>query len=857
MAADLETIHDKQENNMRVWASGLLELGHNGNNNESFTPILFETVEETIKHLARLKENVLLYYHNLQYDGTFWLHALNGLGYTQHVKHIKKSALKAIADFADRHKNDVQAIRTFEDSMTIHGAVDVEQLQRGEYTYRVDDMGKWFSVTVRLKNGYVIELRDSLKLFPMSIASIGAQTKYKLEKRYFEVDGELLLNPSNDDLLLKGSMDYNKAHAIGAPIEKDDAIYLCKDLAILGKTLEDFILEFNNNEIQGMPLTIGQSAFSQFKRIICEQADSSISWRDDNEIMNGFFPDLSKVAIKDDEKFIVDNTFKQDISVLREIGVLDKYGKDRFGDTDNEFLYYQDARAEKCSSEDLQKMGRLVPITQDQYIRAAYKGGWCYTNPKFKGMILTTQKGPEATSSELVGLNAISTYYKGGRLIKVGHMACSMGCTLDVNSLYPFVMSSASNNKYAHGVGRFYNGDVPQWVKDNPEKYCVYYRVLCDFDLKENHFPTVQIKNNILCNQTEWLTTSKFRKLDGTLWSQYEWRKETHDTRKMLTFYETDFELFKESYNLSNFEIVDCLVFEAFDRSFFDSYIGKFAKMKIKASQEKNGFKRMMAKLFLNNLYGKMATSTASNTKTYEFTKDGSLKAHTWFANNKKAGYVAIGAAITANARCYTIRAANENYEYFAYADTDSIHCICPPEMLKGVNVDADDSGIFGLWKCENTWTQARFLGPKTYFEQDGQNDPIIKACGAPSACKQTFTLNYGKYANMSDEELYTLDVFKDLPPECQEQIKEKRLNNEPFEIADFDIGLCLAGKLIRKQLQGGCLLKASTFEIRDRGHRNVLKEMGFTCEFENTNKKDLCSNQNQTQGPIHQPKLL
>ena len=88
---------------------------------------------------------------------------------------------------------------------------------------------------------------------------------------------------------------------------------------------------------------------------------------------------------------------------------------------------------------------------------------------------------------------------------------------------------------------------------------------------------------------------------------------------------------------------------------------------------------RELAKLFLNNLYGKMASSTDSSFKYAYLDETGTICYKIVTAHNKKAGYIAIGSAITSYARNFTIRAAQMNYygpnkRGFIYADTDSIH---------------------------------------------------------------------------------------------------------------------------------------------------------------------------------------
>lgn len=72
----------------------------------------------------------------------------------------------------------------------------------------------------------------------------------------------------------------------------------------------------------------------------------------------------------------------------------------------------------------------------------------------------------------------------------------------------------------------------------------------------------------------------------------------------------TDYELLKEHYELVDFEILDGCWFYS-EIGIFDEYIEKYKKIKV----ESEGAMRELAKLFLNNLYGKMASSKDSSFK--------------------------------------------------------------------------------------------------------------------------------------------------------------------------------------------------------------------------------------------------
>ena len=162
---------------------------------------------------------------------------------------------------------------------------------------------------------------------------------------------------------------------------------------------------------------------------------------------------------------------------------------------------------------------------------------------------------------------------------------------------------------------------------------------------------------------------------------------------------------------------------------------------------ENKGAKRTEAKLFLNNLYGKLATSMISSFKYAEVAEDEALKYNVVAEMNKDPVYIACGSAITSYSRNFTIRAAQKNFygvdkHGFKYADTDSIHCDLPPSEIKGIRVSETD---FCAWKLESCWDIAKFIRQKTYVEHVTHEDlkPIdkpyynIKCAGMPSSCKE------------------------------------------------------------------------------------------------------------------------
>lgn len=413
---------------------------------------------------------------------------------------------------------------------------------------------------------------------------------------------------------------------------------------------------------------------------------------------------------------------------------------------------------------------RYTQSNVGEWIRQAYHGGWCYL-----------VKGKEN---------------------RVFHN----GTTADVNSLYPSMMSSESGNIYPTGSPTFWSGNyIPDEALDVSSYY--FIRIKTRFYLKPGYLPFIQIKNNLMYKPTEMLETSDvYCSTDGKYYSAYKAIDgNIKDTSVVLTLTMTDYKLLLEHYELVDFEIIGGCYFNGII-GLFDGYIEKYKKIKL----NNKGAKRELAKLFLNNLYGKMASNTDSSFKVAYVKEDKSIGFYTVTAHNKIPGYIPVGAAITSYARNFTIRAAQKNYHGvdkpgFIYADTDSIHCDLQPDEIIGIREHPKN---FCCWKLEANWDEAIFTRQKTYIEHIVAEDKIpvdepyynVKCAGMPDKCKHLFELSMAGY------EVKEGDEFTD---EEKDFLKTKRT------IKDFCVGLRVPGKLLPKRIRGGVLLVDTTYEMR------------------------------------------
>lgn len=386
----------------------------------------------------------------------------------------------------------------------------------------------------------------------------------------------------------------------------------------------------------------------------------------------------------------------------------------------------------------------------DEYIRRSYHGGWCYVVPEKTNQIKKN------------------------------------GVTADVNSLYPSMMSSESGNRYPVGSPTFWKGDyIPE--KALREKRYFFITIKCRFRIKKDMLPFIQIKGNGFYSSTECLRDS-WPTYKGEKRKSIEFADGTAVTDEVkLTLTQTDYKLLHDHYEVTDETILHgCYFFT--DIGIFDTYIDKYRKIK----QESKGAMRTLAKLFLNNLYGKMASSDNSSYQYPYIGEDGTVHYMLQVAHDKKAGYIAVGSAITSYARNFTIRSAQQNYygtkqRGFIYADTDSIHCDLSPEEVKGIRVHPT---AFCAWKLESSWDTAIFVRQKTYIEHVTHEDlePVekpyynVKCAGMPQVCKNKFI-----------DALLTGNAA----------------------LKDFKVGLCIDGKLLPKRIKGGIILTETTFQMR------------------------------------------
>jgi hypothetical protein len=316
----------------------------------------------------------------------------------------------------------------------------------------------------------------------------------------------------------------------------------------------------------------------------------------------------------------------------------------------------------------------ILDVSIDKTIREAYRGGFTWVNERYQGLMI------------------------------------SDGMVFDVNSLYPAMMYTC---ELPYSIPLPFNGEY-----EHDETYPLFIQhIRCEFEIKENHIPTIQIKKDLRFKQNEYLKNSGGKVVD-------------------LYVTNVDLQLMKEHYHLYDVEYLNGWKFKK-KVGIFKDYIDYWMEQKITAGKEGNKALRQLAKLMLNSLYGKFASNPDVTGKVPYLKDNGSNGFTLGEDESKDPVYTAMGVFITSYARDYTIRTAQSVYDRILYCDTDSIHIKGTdiPEAIKDI---IDDSKL-GYWNHESTFTRAKFVRQKTYIEEvDGHLD--VKCAGMPEVIKQYVT---------------------------------------------------------------------------------------------------------------------
>lgn len=367
------------------------------------------------------------------------------------------------------------------------------------------------------------------------------------------------------------------------------------------------------------------------------------------------------------------------------------------------------------------------PPLYDNDLRQAYKGGFTYLNEIYRGKEVKE------------------------------------GIVLDVNSLYPSVMYYSP---MPYGEGIYFDG---KYVPD--KLYNLYIQnITCQFRIKKDMIPTIQIKNNLSFVPTEYLSSSNGESIN-------------------LTLTNVDLKLFLEHYDIYDVSYNWGWKYKS-STKIFKSYIDYWNELKVKATKEGNKALRTIAKLMLNSLYGKFAASPEGRSKI-PYLDNNIVKYKLSELEERTAYYLPISIFITSWARDKTIRSAQAVYHRFIYADTDSLH-------LEGTDIPENlliSDTELGKWKIESTFKRGKYLRQKCYIE-----DVVT-----PVDEIEKFKKENPECLHLVSKDSIINVVCAGMPKGCYKNVTWE----------NFDYGSVFDGKLGVKHTDGGIVLVDTTFTIK------------------------------------------
>lgn len=374
-----------------------------------------------------------------------------------------------------------------------------------------------------------------------------------------------------------------------------------------------------------------------------------------------------------------------------------------------------------------------LPLEMDAEIRESYKGGFTYLSPKYAGQ-------------------------------KLG-----AGMTLDINSMYPSMMY---NQPMPIDYPKIFSGEY----KFDAEYPLYVIMFSCSFELKKGKIPSIQLKRNMMFRSNEYIESTNGEVVDLCLTS-------------------VDYELFREQYNVQNLDFKGGYKFKS-ATGLFKSYIDKFMQMKIESKKAGNKAQTLIAKLFLNSLYGRFGLNPNTGTKIPMFV-DGQVAYKIELAQegDRKPVYIPVASFITSYARAFIIRSSqmvrdwsieHKGFDAYVYSDTDSMKVLLDKSDLDALSevIPVDDYEL-GKWAWEESWIAWKGIRQKCYIEEFEDGSISATIAGMPKRLAP----------------LITFDNFEigfttaDLDPE---KVKE-----------------CGGYKLRYKHVDGGVILKDTDFTIK------------------------------------------
>ena len=206
---DFETTVYENQTFTEVWASASVEFG-------TEDVQIFHSISEQFDYFKNIPGNICCYYHNLKFDGTFWLsYLLKDLQFKQASIKLNKEG-------------------------TRYTWIEDKNMNNNSFKYMISELGQWYIITIKVNDKYIV-LRDSLKMLPFSVEELGKsfQTKHK-----------------------KLNMEYEGFRYSGCEITEEEKHYIANDVLVVKEALEIMFSEGHKK------ITIGSCCLSEYRNLI-------------------------------------------------------------------------------------------------------------------------------------------------------------------------------------------------------------------------------------------------------------------------------------------------------------------------------------------------------------------------------------------------------------------------------------------------------------------------------------------------------------------------------------------------------------------------------------------------------------
>lgn len=210
-ACDFETTTASiAKDHTKVWSFAVDEIG-------VFDPKIYGSIDDFWSFCENPFYGVKkrLYFHNLKFDGEFIL-------YSALQKGIKTACI-------DGHM------------------LKPRQLINNEMVYAISDVGQWYFIALRVNN-ILVEIRDSLKILPMTLQQVGKSFCKKYQKTEMNYDNKSSLNDCTPK----------------------DLDYIKNDVLVLSEALDNILQLHGQKSEFGrvQSLTIGGACLQHFKQTV-------------------------------------------------------------------------------------------------------------------------------------------------------------------------------------------------------------------------------------------------------------------------------------------------------------------------------------------------------------------------------------------------------------------------------------------------------------------------------------------------------------------------------------------------------------------------------------------------------------